>query len=235
LIDIADRVVSFDAGTKGRGYYAVYDRYFGDLARPSATVLELGVYQGQSTKVLASYFKDGKIIAIDSDERKIDFSAFPNVVFERADQRNAKELTAICERHALDGIDIVIDDAAHIGSWSRASYETLLPRLNPGGLYIVEDWGTGYWGDWPEGRALRRTGRMFGRLTGRIPSHDYGMVGFLKSLIEDVSVDIKPRRDAPDSRAPQLEFMHVYGGLAVLKKFGRQKIQTETLSPRAFA
>ena len=127
LIDIADQSFTFEAGTKGRDYYAVYDRYFGDLARPRATVLELGVYQGQSTKVLASYFKDGKIIAIDSDDRKIDFSAFPNIVFECADQRNAKQLTAICERHALNEIDIVIDDAAHIGSWSRASYETLLP------------------------------------------------------------------------------------------------------------
>ena len=63
---------------------------------------------------------------------------------------------------------------------------------------------------------------MFGWLTGgRIPSHDYGMVGFLKSLVEDVSVDIKPRREAPNSREPRLEFMHVYGGFAVLKKLGR--------------
>lgn len=219
LTDIADRTVVFDHGTKGRGCYEIYDRYFHDLARPTATVLELGVYQGQSTKVLASYFNDGKIIAVDATDRGLDFSTFPNIVFERADQRSAQRLRAIAEKHAPSGFDIIIDDAAHIGAWSRASYEVLLPLLNAGGLYIVEDWGTGYWNDWPDGRTLRS--RVRGRIVnwlrqGRIPSHDHGMVGFLKSTIDDLS-DRRTRSDSAGER-PTLVFVHIYEALAIIKK-----------------
>jgi predicted O-methyltransferase YrrM len=38
------------------------------------------------------------------------------------------------------GIDLVIDDASHIYSPSRATFETLFPLVRPGGLYILEDW-----------------------------------------------------------------------------------------------
>jgi SAM-dependent methyltransferase len=218
LTEIADRLVTSDPGTKGRGYYEIYDRYFHELARPDATMLELGVYQGQSTKVFASYFGDGKIIAVDNLDRGLDFSAFPNVFFERADQRSGAQLAAIQKKHAPAGFDIIIDDAAHIGAWSRASYEALFPLLKPSGLYIVEDWGTGYWNDWPDGRMRRPAGAsVLGWLRRkRIPSHDYGMVGFLKGLIDDLS-DGRARSDGAAS-APALAFVHVYGGLAVLKK-----------------
>jgi hypothetical protein len=42
------------------------------------------------------------------------------------------------------------------------------------------------------------------------------MVGFLKGLIDDLS-DGRARSDGAAS-APALAFVHVYGGLAVLKK-----------------
>lgn len=218
LVDIADRIVTFDAGTKGRVYYEIYDQYFHTLSRPDVTLLELGVHQGQSTKVFASYFGGGKIVAVDNIDRRLDFSAFPNVVFECADQGSRQQMEMIRTKHAPGGFDIIIDDAAHIGAWSRASYDTLFPLLNPGGLYIVEDWGTGYWNDWPDGRAIRRVrGRMAKWLHGaRIVSHDYGMVGFLKSLVDDLA-DGRTRSDGANS-PPRLAFIHAYGGLAILKK-----------------
>jgi cephalosporin hydroxylase len=218
LVNIAERLVAFDPVTKARSYYELYDRYFHDLSRPNATLLELGVYHGQSTKVFASHFRSGKIVAVDSTDRSIDFSAFSNIVFECADQRSAQQLRAIGAKHAPNGFDIIIDDAAHIGAWSRASYDALLPLLNAGGLYIVEDWGTGYWNDWPDGRMVHRaSGRIVEWLRPRrMPSHDYGMVGFLKSLVDDLS-DGRTRSDDA-ARQPRLAFIHIYGTLAILKK-----------------
>ena len=37
-------------------------------------------------------------------------------------------------------LDLVMDDASHLGPQTRASFETLFPRLRAGGLYIIEDW-----------------------------------------------------------------------------------------------
>lgn len=221
LTAIADRLIAWNDETKGRSYYELYDRYFAPLAERTVTVLELGVYRGESTRVLATYFTGGTVIAVDVEDRGLDFSRYPNVIFERADQRDEKRLLDICARRAPKGIDIVIDDAAHIGEWSQRAYRTLLPVLKPGGLYIVEDWGTGYWDDWPDGGALREARRPILGRKRRLPSHDYGMVGFLKGVFEDVATDVAPTRFAPRTRSPQLEFMHLYAPCAILKKLER--------------
>lgn len=214
LAEIAQRSVAWNETTKSIENYRVYDRYFGHLAEQPISLLELGVYQGASTKVFASFFRNGRIIAVDNADRGADFSEFPNVISEIADQRDPARLKDICRRHAPNGLDIVIDDASHVGRASLASYDALLPMLKPGGLYIVEDWGTGYWDKWPDGRAprARRRGGFGWRRKSRIPGHDFGMVGFLKSLFEDVSVDLGPEQP------PKLEYMHIYGNIAVLKK-----------------
>ena len=220
LTEIADELGNWGDGTKARAYYGVYDRYLGELADRPVTMLELGVYHGESTKVFATYFKTGTVIAVDVEDRGVDFAGYPNVAFERADQRDAKRLREICQRHAPDGLDLVIDDAAHIGSWSQSSYRALMPLLRPGGFYIVEDWGTGYWNDWPDGRAIRpaRSRLLPWGMQRRVRSHDFGMVGFVKSLADDVSTDVAPTRSAPRTQSAQLEYMHLYASSAVLKK-----------------
>jgi hypothetical protein len=37
-------------------------------------------------------------------------------------------------------VDLVIDDASHRFGPTLASFETIFPRLRPGGAYIIEDW-----------------------------------------------------------------------------------------------
>lgn len=37
-------------------------------------------------------------------------------------------------------IDLVVDDASHIYTPSRATFEALFPMIQPGGRYILEDW-----------------------------------------------------------------------------------------------
>jgi len=117
-------------------------------------LLELGVAQGESLKTFARYFEHGRIIGVDVEDRGLDFSSHPNVRFEVGDQRDAERLSEVCARHAPDGLDIIIDDASHVGAWSLQSYRALFPFLKPGGFYIVEDWATGYWTDWPDGGAF---------------------------------------------------------------------------------
>lgn len=38
-------------------------------------------------------------------------------------------------------VDLVIDDGSHLYPETRVSLETLLPRLRPGGAYVIEGWG----------------------------------------------------------------------------------------------
>ena len=39
----------------------------------------------------------------------------------------------------------MIDDASHLYAQTKASFETLFPRVRPGGLYVIEDWAWFHW------------------------------------------------------------------------------------------
>ena len=57
------------------------------------------------------------------------------------DQADRKRLASIVDEEFSGApLDLVIDDASHVYPESRASFETLFPRLRPGGLFLLEDW-----------------------------------------------------------------------------------------------
>jgi len=212
LVEIGQRIcANADAAAKPLKIYAIYDRYFGEFAERSVTLLELGVHTGESLKVWASYFPRGTIIGVDIMNRA-DFSGYPNIIFECADQTDPDRLKEICLAHAAGGLDIVVDDASHIRLNSAASYAALFPYLNPGGLYIIEDWGTGYFDDWPDGSHFQkfRSEAVNGQIANRIPSHDFAMVGFVKSLVDEVAGDhVKPMLSAVPTRPDVMSFIHL--------------------------
>lgn len=224
LANIAGRVcANADTTVKPVKFYAIYDRYFDAFSDRAITLLELGVYSGESLKVWASYFPRGTIIGVDIMENRADLSGYPNIIFERGDQADSDRLKDILLRHAAHGLDIILDDASHIGHNSAASYATLFPCLKPGGLYIIEDWGTGYFDDWPDGNHFQRfrSEAVDGQIIKRIPSHDFGMVGFVKSLVDQVAGDnIKPLLTAAPTRPDTMSFMHFYKEMVIIKKNG---------------
>jgi hypothetical protein len=60
-------------------------------------------------------------------------------------QTDAPKLRSIVG-HEFDGpLDLVIDDASHIYGPTKSSFECLFPLLQPGGLYIIEDWAWEHW------------------------------------------------------------------------------------------
>jgi len=224
LAEIGRRIcANADATAKPVKFYEIYDRYFSAFSERSITLLELGVHSGESLKVWASYFPRGNIIGVDITESGADFSVYPNIVFERGDQADPDRLKEILLSHAPDGLDIIIDDASHIGHKSAVSYAALFPCLKPGGLYAIEDWGTGYFDDWPDGSHIQgfRSEAVDGQIARRISSHDFGMVGFVKSLVDQVAGDnVKPLHTAAPTRPDTMSFMHFYKEMVIIEKHG---------------
>jgi hypothetical protein len=220
LADISDQIGYPHASTKPRRFYELYDQYFADLVHRPVTLLELGVYTGESVKVFASFFTKGRVIGVDIEDRGVDLSGYPNAVFALGDQRSAEQLDAICATYAPAGLDIVIDDAAHFGAWSLRSYEILMPHVNSGGLYVVEDWATGYWDDWVDGSRYQPfpLDLQDEQLPKRLPSHDFGMVGLVKRFVDEAVWHwIKPSSTAPFTQPRRLEWMHVHPEFVVMK------------------
>ena len=124
-------------------------------------------------------------------------------------QDDVRLLDQIAAKHAPEGFDIIVDDASHIGSISRASFEALFDRhLKKEGLYAIEDWGTGYWAKWPDGAAYSGS------------AHNSGMIGLIKELVDECGWgDIsKPGRGVGQYRQSKILRMSISHGQAILIK-----------------
>jgi hypothetical protein len=186
LCEIALQIHSSHPVTKPISYYSKYDDFLNHHKIIPKSILEVGTFEGESTKILSKAFPDSKILTLDLNIRSIDFSDFPNVHYHKANQANPDQLIPLVKEFFPEGVDLVIEDASHFGFFSKISFEALFPLVVAGGGYFVEDWGTGYWDSWPDGNRFQTFPVVAhqNNLPNRIPSHDFGMVGFVKSLVD---------------------------------------------------
>ncbi len=227
-------------------YLRNYEHYFGDLRDDPVRLLELGIKKGGSLYLWRDYFPRGLIVGLDVEAIELD-DPTGRIRTYRGMQQDTELLDRIARENAPGGFDIIIDDCAHIGVLARASFWHLFEQhLKPGGVYVVEDWGTGYWDDWLDGVAYRggrkelnpalyRLTRILSRLqqqrfVRRLPlagwvlsrakasvvgaqyhSHDYGMVGFVKELVDELGMaDITdPRMGTGTDRKSKFREMRI--------------------------
>lgn len=227
-------------------YLRNYEDYFGAMRDKEVRLLELGIKEGGSLLLWRDYFERGLVVGLDINPVRLDDPTGRIRTYE-GPQQDTELLDRVARENAPEGFDIIIDDCAHIGVLARESFWHLFDRhLKSGGVYVIEDWGTGYWDEWVDGVAYRqrrkslspalyRLTRALARLrqspsVGRIPlaarllsgakaavlgaqyrSHDYGMVGFVKELIDELgAADIThPEMGEGPHRASKFREMRV--------------------------
>ena len=124
-------------GTDKANYHGYTDFYHEHLAARRAdihTVLEIGVWNGASLSMWKEYLPHAEVIGIDNW-----LHHFPaGCITVEGDATNP----ALYDNHPnLKGktYDLIIDDGSHKCSHQQASFDILWPRLNSGGVYIMED------------------------------------------------------------------------------------------------
>ncbi|MBA4417152.1 MAG: hypothetical protein C0392_04480 [Syntrophus sp. (in: bacteria)] len=233
-------------------YLKNYEEHFEPLLDKDIRLLELGVFKGGSLLLWRDHFKNGTIVGLDLDPCPIEDKT-GRIHFYQGQQEDIVLLDRIARETAPDGFDVIIDDCSHIGEFTRMSFWHLFERhLKPGGLYSIEDWGTGYWGDWPDGKRYKepqwpsgmyktvsRTAAFIEKITRskvgfrclsrayklayykqRFPSHDYGMVGFIKQLVDEAGMgDITyPERGIGPCRPSKFEKIQISHGQVIIIK-----------------
>lgn len=172
-------------------------------------------------------------------------------------------LTSIAQEIAPEGFDIIIDDCSHIGELTKVSFWHLFTHhLKPGGIYAIEDWGTGYLGgyrnvyypdgeffdpteretlshrlankilksapvEWQENSWLQKRLKRY-QYTRRFKVHNYGMVGFVKQLADEVGAGdytsaggtANPNRPRERHRVSRFEHVFISPGVVIVKKAG---------------
>lgn len=181
-------------------YVDTYDPIFSPWVDKKIELLELGVQKGGSLLLWHDYFPLGTIAGIDINLPK-DFQPRERIHIFEGSQSDPRFLSHVANKIAPEGFDIIIDDASHIGELTKIAFWHLFDNhLKPNGLYVIEDWGTGYWDDWSDGRSLdletyfqprlerspfwlKLAKKM--RLKKPMQCHRYGMVGFIKQLVDE--------------------------------------------------
>jgi len=112
-------------------------------------LLEIGIYKGGSVVFFDNTFDLDRLTAIDISQDRLPHldgyvekygkSKKINLHYG-VDQGDRSTLNALIDRDFPDGLDLVIDDASHFYGPTKATFETVFPRLRPGGVYVVEDW-----------------------------------------------------------------------------------------------
>ena len=174
-------------------YLEKYEELLSHLRDKEIRLLELGIYQGSSLLMWRDYFERGRIAGLDVNQVTVDDPTGRISIF-RGKQQDGALLDRIAAEIAPQGFDVIIDDASHVGQFARESFWHLFPKhLKSGGIYVIEDWGTGYWPSWYDGHQYDNSShqptkgsRLFRKKT--FPTHLYGMVGFVKQLIDEVGL-----------------------------------------------
>ena len=129
-----------DVGHADKGNLHSYIPVYEELLKPyreSGTILEIGLAFGYSVRMWDEYFgKDARVygadisIVFDTSEFKA-----PRVTILEADAIKPEFLDKLGDTK----FDVVIDDGSHMPSDQITTFNLLRNRMNPGGIYIVED------------------------------------------------------------------------------------------------
>ena len=199
---------------KGANYLAYYESFFSPHRHRAVNLLELGIHRGGSLQMWRDYFTYGQIFGVDLNPVAIpESSRIHTFVGDVGDLGIFQRIEA---ETGVGVFDIIIDDASHTGAGVRTSFEHLFPeRLAPGGIYVIEDWGTAYMKDWPDGMAYKAAPGTNGH--GGFASHEAGVAGYVKCLTDHIArADIGVGGGRIE--AYPIEFMTIAPGLVFIKK-----------------
>jgi hypothetical protein len=190
-------LAAYDTDKIGHHYLETYDPILRPWVDKEIKLLEIGIYRGGSLKLWRDYFPQGSIVGVDLKlpER---FEPGERIQIFEGNQADERFLSEVANKTSPEGFDIIIEDASHIGELSKRTFWHLFGHhLKPGGLYAIEDWGTGYLDDFPDGKTFDPKPSILDRARSLLPQHwarklkvpfpchSYGMVGFIKELVDE--------------------------------------------------
>lgn len=219
-----------DPVVKPAPYLPIYEQLLAPLRERTFTLLELGVWGGDSLEMWRDAFPQATIVGVDSGPPDLQLGERVHII--RGDQADAGLMRQLREEHAPAGFEVIVDDASHLGITTARSLMALYTdHLRPGGLYCIEDWGTGYLPNWDDGGQLASkldarqlddaqiSTQAVGVESVSMPSHDLGVVGLVKRLVDHVAGGTLGFAQPESLREVlAIDSMTVWDGIVALRK-----------------
>lgn len=117
-------------------------------------VLEFGIFEGGSALYFGATKDFDRYVGIDLRPRsEVVFAQMEKAGLNRkvrlhygVSQADTAAVNRIIRKEFDEKpLDLIIDDASHLLGPSRVAFEETFPRLRPGGVYVLEDWGWAHW------------------------------------------------------------------------------------------
>jgi hypothetical protein len=161
------------ASDKWASYLPHYERVFAPYRDRLVNILEIGVQNGGSLEILASYFPHaGTIIGNDVDPAcgSLSFSD-PRicVLVGDATARETQQQVAIQSPR----LDLVVDDGSHRSADIIRAFAAYFPMLENGGTYIIEDLHCSYWMEYDGGLYHRLSPIGFFAALADVVNHEH--------------------------------------------------------------
>ena len=117
------------------GYFQTYLKIAADLG-PRVSVLEIGIWQGESLRMWQALFPLAKVTGVDyqTEDR-----VWPPGTVQVISPQDSPALPGLLEQAGVLPLGLVVDDASHQPAQTARTFELLWPLVAPGGYYIIED------------------------------------------------------------------------------------------------
>jgi predicted O-methyltransferase YrrM len=144
LLELYNKHKKGDWPDKGsvHSYIEVYEELLAPYRKTAKNVLEIGLMSGESLRMWTEYFKDAVVYGVDCDVSPIGGMAnLSDAIREGYNVKIADATNALEMGLHFQGIkfDVVIEDANHDIAQQLQIFDTLLPYVAEGGIYIIED------------------------------------------------------------------------------------------------
>ena len=124
------------------GYHRFYDMFLMPFKNEKINFLEIGVDKGRSLKTWNDFFKFAKIYGLDINEG---YEHSKGKIY-KGDQSDIRVLEVLVNE--IGKCKIIIDDGSHVPEHQLLGFNYLFENcLDYGGVYIIEDIETSYWGE----------------------------------------------------------------------------------------
>lgn len=141
-----------DKASTGHDYCRTYARYFDPRRDQVRRVLELGVWRGASLRMWRDYFPNACIFGVDTHPFSADAlmaSIGPRITLLKRDASDPEVLRDLAQSGPWD---LIVDDASHRTEDQARAARALIPALDFGGVYAIEDFCCAYWAEYQTNR-----------------------------------------------------------------------------------
>lgn len=132
----------------GHNYIPHYQSHFAKFQNEKIKLLEIGIggddnqkAGGDSLRMWKEYFKNGLIFGLDLYDKSK--HSEDRITIYKGSQDDFHVLDKVCEGNEFD---IIIDDGSHVQEHIITTFQYLFSKLKSGGIYVIEDIQTSYWG-----------------------------------------------------------------------------------------